>query len=597
MWLICLIISVVLAAVAIMTAIAAYAVSIRSTKTPKPLIILLGGFLLSSCCMFFPIHCSVVSTDTLWGIPNAVCLSLFNAIQVVALGCEYGVIESGITACPNEFVEFYKFWISFLYLITPIFTFSFVLSLFKNISAYCRYWFKCFNRVFVFSELNVRSVTLASDIRKKYPLCGIVFTDVFDENDEKSYELIERSKTIGAICFKKDILAVNFKFHSPRSDMSFFLIGNDETENLNQSLKLTKIYKKRDNTRFYVFTTKTEGKLLLSGVPEGKFKLRRVDDVQSLVSRLLYESGYELFDGAKKTADGKRAISALIVGMGHHGTEMLKALAWYCQMDGYSLRINAFDKEELAEQKFSAKAPELMSPKYNGVYIDGEAQYEISIHSGADVTTKKFAEKIYDIKDATYVFIALGDDDLNISTAAELRMYFERMGIHPVINAVMTNSEGKKALDGVTNYRGQKYDINFVGDVESSYAENVIIDSELEKKALARHLKWGEEDEFWRYEYNYRSSMASAIHMDARIRCGIPGADKPEEDLTDEERVIIEALEHRRWNAYMRAEGYVFSGSKDKSSRNDLAKMHHDLVDYSSLSDEEKRKDSKVGTN
>ena len=46
----------------------------------------------------------------------------------------------------------------------------------------------------------------------------------------------------------------------------------------------------------------------------------------------------------------------------------------------------------------------------------------------------------------------------------------------------------------------------------------------------------------------------------------------------------------------MRSEGYVFSGSKDKSSRNDLAKMHHDLVDYSSLSDEEKRKDSKIGT-
>ena len=46
----------------------------------------------------------------------------------------------------------------------------------------------------------------------------------------------------------------------------------------------------------------------------------------------------------------------------------------------------------------------------------------------------------------------------------------------------------------------------------------------------------------------------------------------------------------------MRAEGYVYSGSKEKSSRNDLAKMHHDLVDYASLTEEEKRKDSRVGT-
>lgn len=44
----------------------------------------------------------------------------------------------------------------------------------------------------------------------------------------------------------------------------------------------------------------------------------------------------------------------------------------------------------------------------------------------------------------------------------------------------------------------------------------------------------------------------------------------------------------------MRSEGYVFSGSTDRSSRNDLAKMHHDLVCYSRLPEAEKRKDSLV---
>jgi len=132
--------------------------------------------------------------------------------------------------------------------------------------------------------------------------------------------------------------------------------------------------------------------------------------------------------------------------------------------------------------------------------------------------------------------------------------------------------------------------------MDTSYTETVIRDSELEEEALQRHLKWGNEEEFWTYEYNYRSSMASAIHMRARILCGIPGADKREENLTEYERDTIEDLEHRRWNAYMRAEGYVFSGSTDKKSRNDLAKMHHDLVNYAALSEETKRIDSKVGT-
>ena len=175
-------------------------------------------------------------------------------------------------------------------------------------------------------------------------------------------------------------------------------------------------------------------------------------------------------------------------------------------------------------------------------------------------------------------------------------MYCERMGIHPVIQTILYNSRQKNALEGIKNYRGQMYDIEFIGDIESSYTEAVVIDSDLEEIALARHLRWGVEDEFWTYEYNYRSSVASAIHLRARCKCGIPGANKPEEELTPEEREGIETLEHRRWNAYMRAEGYIFSGSKDKKSRNDLGKMHHDLIDYDALSEEEKRKDSRVGT-
>lgn len=53
--------------------------------------------------------------------------------------------------------------------------------------------------------------------------------------------------------------------------------------------------------------------------------------------------------------------------------------------------------------------------------------------------------------------------------------------------------------------------------MKSSYTEDVIIDSELEGNALEHHLKLGKEKECWIYEYNYRYSMASAIHMKARI--------------------------------------------------------------------------------
>ena len=166
-------------------------------------------------------------------------------------------------------------------------------------------------------------------------------------------------------------------------------------------------------------------------------------------------------------------------------------------------------------------------------------------------------------------------------------MCFERLNIHPVIQAVVQNSQQKTALEGIKNFRKHSYDIEFIGDLDSSYTEDVIIDSELEDKALELHLKWGDEEEFWTYEYNYNSSMASAIHIKAREWCG----------FAEDNSETVAALEHKRWNAYMRSEGYVFSGSKDKASRNDLAKMHHDLVDYSSLDEQDKDKDRKIINN
>ena len=596
MWFICLIISISCIFLA-----ALFSCAVNKSKLSRKHKIglfksLFAGVFIAALFMFFPIH-TVTAEATLLGGWRAFLLSVFNSMQVFAIGCEFNVVKESMMFCPDWLDVIYQVWAATLFVLAPIFTFGFVMSLFKNLSAYLKYILSFFKEVYVFSELNEKSLVLANDIKSKNQRVSIVFTDVFEENEESTYELIENAKKLGSICFKKDILVINFNNHSKKRSISFFAIGSNETENLNQSLKLIENYRDRENTHIYIFSTKIESELLLTAIDKGVVKVRRINEVQSLVNRVLYEQGCVLFDSAREVSDGNKKISAIVVGMGSHGTEMVKALTWFGQMDGYKLEINAFDRDPLSEEQFVAVAPELMSPDYNGVEIEGEAQYKITVHPGIDVTSIKFANEISKITDATYVIVALGNDDVNINTAVNLRMYFERLKIHPVIQAIVYNSQQKNALKGLKNYRGQEYDIEFIGDVESSYTEDVIIDSELEEDALKRHLKWGKEEEFWTYEYNYRSSMASAIHMKARIQCKIPGATKSENELTEEERNIIEVLEHRRWNAYMRAEGYVFSGSKEKSSRNDLAKMHHDLVDFSSLTDEEKRKDSKVGTN
>ena len=43
-------------------------------------------------------------------------------------------------------------------------------------------------------------------------------------------------------------------------------------------------------------------------------------------------------------------------------------------------------------------------------------------------------------------------------------------------------------------FKGQKYDIDFIGDIKSSYSEKVILGSDVEAVALARHMRWGDEN-------------------------------------------------------------------------------------------------------
>ena len=434
----------------------------------------------------------------------------------------------------------------------------------------------------------------------------ILFGDVFEQNTEESYEILEKAKSLSALCFKKDVLSLRLRKRNKRSNMRFFLIAEDEEENLKQAMSITKdpFYKEKENLYLYVFSTGVAGELLLSNLSDTKAQVRRVEAARSLITYTLDNMGKRLFDEATDTDTDEKLISALVIGVGAQGTEMIKALSWYCQMDGYRVEINAFDRDPLAEEKFALKCPELYSPKYNGIYLEGEAKCKIKIHAGVSTDSISFAESIKKYKDATYIFVSQGSDDNNIRAALSLRILFARMKKSPVIQAVVYNSNTKEALNNAKNADGVKYDLELIGDLDEVYSEAVIINSELEQEAADIHCKYISGDlteeehlrNLFRYEYNFRSSLASALHGRLRREKGVLGANKDENELTAEERDSIERIEHRRWNAYMRAEGFVYSGSPDKKSRNNLAKMHHNLVPFDILSEEDKRKDSRVAT-
>lgn len=583
-------------AVLILAVMAAFVMSRKKYRlwgSIRPFHVAFAGVFGAVVILFLPVCQEAFGADTL---PNtkAFLISVQNAIGVFVVDGDYFDIADKLPEFDSLFWQIYRLYLAVMYVAGPVLTFGFVLSFFKNVSAYVRLLCKRNRQVYVFSELNSRALCLAQDLLNRDPSRCVVFTDVFENNQEQSFEMVEKATDLGAILFKKDILAVRFGFHSRKKQLTFFLIGEDETENLEQVVGLAEKYSAVDNTHLYLFSNSPESEMMLSQLNKNKMKVRRVNVVRSLVYRNLYEGGCALFDGARQE-DQEKVIHALVVGMGQYGQEMIKALCWYCQMDGYRIQVDAFDWDPLAREKFTAQCPELMDKRYNGVLVEGEAQYTVRIHPGVDVDTDRFLKILSTLTDVTCAFVSLGDDSRNIQSAITLRTAFERMGIHPQIQALVRNDSKKQVLENAVNFKGQAYDIQYVGQQKQFYSEKVILDSALEADALLHHLNWGQEEDFWNFEYNYRSSMATALHYYARLHCKVPGAGVPDEELAKEEntalRERLEILEHRRWNAYMRGEGYVH-GPK----RNDLGKVHHNLVTFEELPDDIKRLDSLIAS-
>jgi len=581
-WIVPFIISVVILAVAIFAGVYCERNKVKRHKLLSGFYIILVGVAVSAFVLFIPYYYYASSTDMRF--VQSLLVSLYSVLRTFALDGDYSFFMETVAAGNRLFSTIYLTYTLIIMVAAPFFTFGVVLSFFKDAKARFRFIMRRKNAVYVFSQLNERAVVLAKDLSeqktdKKSEKPVIVFTNVGGDTETEA-ELSEQAAEFGAICFKKDVVSVKVK---SRKKLCFFVMGGDDGENLRHTMKLIETYKDRAETRIYLFSTSVESELVLSSVDKGKVTVRRVDEIRSLINRMLYDNGNMLFDGARADENGVKQISVIIAGLGQYGSTMLKTLSWFCQMPGYRLKITAVDKDKKAEAKLAYQAPEMMDKKIQGIYSPGMPGYDICVHSDIDATTSNFVDIVKKQTDATFAFVALGTDEDNIKVAADLRMQFERMNIKPEIIAVVHSSETKAALEKVENHRHQPYNIKFIGDIESSYTEAVVVSSALEAEALKSHLAWdgAKESEFWDIEYNYRSSIATTLHKKARLHCGI----KPEEG-TD--------LEHCRWFAYMRSEGYIYSGAEDAASRNELGKMHHNMVPTYRLDESDLDKDRRV---
>lgn len=551
----------------------------------------LAGVFIMGLFLHIPMYLTEYSGEQLSGL-NGFISAFHHTLRMFVLDGELEPIKTFADQYAGSYATLFFLTAEISYILGPLLTGGVILSFFENTFSYLVLYTHPFSNYFVFSDLNEQSLCLAESIKTNFPKTRIVFTDVYTDETEASTELQTAAADLGALCFKCDLLALRLGVHKRTSRLiRLFIMGKDEDEKIKQASLLIQRHGDNPHVELYIFSDSIESSLLTQTMQPKGMKVRRISDAKSLINDILYRNGSMLFEQADGSADKNKDISAVVLGLGSYGTQMLKALPWFGQMDGYNLTITAVDLQRDAADRFAFQCPELMSPKRNGVIEDGEAQYLINIHSGMNVFSAQFENMLSSLPSVTYCFIALGNDRLNIETAVHLRELCERFHFKPVIQAVVYDVVSARQFCMATNFRGKPYNICCVGSIQERYSEDAIIASELEKEALLRHLRWGDEESFWRYEFNYHSSVASALHHRLKLACHIPGADLPPEERTPEDRDRLRLMEHRRWNAYMRSEGYCYSGSRDKQSRNDLAKLHNDLVPFDALTEEEKAKD------
>lgn len=569
----------------------------------RPALILTGLTYLSAAVAFYPFY-RLYFEEGVFPL-RAILLSLHNTIRLFVIDCDFDFIRNGLTALGGTWATAYSVLFSILYITCPLLTFGFILSFFKNISAYRRLYFTFGRDLYVFSELNQKNLALAQSLKNTERRRVIIFANVDEDDSDTDDTLLDGAHALGAILFKAEIGSIHIPARSPKSKISFIVQGDDEKLNLSYALALTRARaNEHHNEVLYFFDTTAAGDAVFANPQERKLVVRHINSKQALIYDKLYREGVNLFESAAEPDEnGERLISALIIGLGSYGSEMFKALTWVCQMNGYRLKVVGVDKNAARVSALRAECPGLFDPAVNHRRCPGEAQYSLQIvEEETDATAQDFEDKVLRYApDATYVFVSLGDDDRNVAAAGRLREIYERFNAGPSekrnagcprIETIVYNPELSSALGNARNHKGLSLQIHYFGELDHYFCESVFFNSDLEKAALEiNHAYGGSPDDFYYCDYNYSSSFASAIHKKLRRDCGMPGTELPAEARSPEQMEQLAILEHRRWSAYMRSEGYRLGGSEATKNVDTLAKFHYCLVPFDELSEKDKRKD------
>lgn len=520
----------------------------------------------------------------------------------------------------SEIEPIFSFYTATLHIFTSGVVIGAILKIVDVFFPMARYMLCSRKHLYIFSSLTERGILLAQDIYKNNKKSTFVFLN--NENDANTELLSKQAHEIPAYVFAYDTKELWKPFRVKEENIEYFMLKENHDSNVNEAIELAEKYKDK-KVRIHILSDSCETIGLLDIIStQSECVLRLINEAKLTVYNILDKK--PLFLAPEKQSD------ILVIGAGKNGQAAIKASSW-C---GYTLNrkphIYVIDKEIAPKLKLEKDAPEMMHA--------GNIHYEM-----IDVETPEFLaflreHLVSNNSNIGYVFCTLGDDHLNLRTAMEVRnISYEREpfnlneGKLPYINVLLENSFLAKTASELSFKVGaqvggrRSFELNPYGGLKEFYTWENICASKLEGAGLAVDFHYNAEvnrdvyygENYKKSNYNRDSSMACGLHAKYKMysllqESGrldyLPSVDWEmgieatvlqtiEEFLKDENnKDVIEELskvEHLRWNAYMRSEGWQTANGTNRELwgnlenladyRNFGAKRHACLVSWEDL--------------
>ena len=519
-----------------------------------------------------------------------VSMSILETFQIITLDISYPELIKAARSLGFSHALFF----TILCILTPVICGGIVLTFFEKFENLFRYFFRFFQPIYFFSELNENSLELAQDIYKENKKQGLfVFCGVNSISDS---ELKDELKIYGFIYFRK---AESEMILKPNNFRNYFELSEDQDANLVHTKALIYAYQNKyknadfSKVKIYLFSEQKETSFVLSSIDRKGLPVIIVNRNSFIANDLFFNN--PLYKALKEK---QNTISYLQIGCGEIGTELVKQVLYLGQLGKtYKLKLTIIDTNAKSlESSLKLEMPEIFTSNYNISFIE------------ADVKAESFKKALDSYcKDANYVSIVLGDDELNIHTALYLRSYYIRknlkVGAYPLIAVRIKNAVKNEVVAQI--YK----EFTIFGGENLIYSKR-LVNSELEKLAINIHQIYLEskkildekeilKDYYSKDEVYIKSNRANALHIRYKLFmlgyeiCKLNNNDNSDIDfsISYEEAKKLAQIEHERWNAFMRTEGWCklpleyFTDKEKKINKIPEAKLHACICSWEELKD------------